>query len=204
MNNTDLRIDTYIQNAAPFAQPILIYIREQMHLYCEDITETIKWGMPHFEYKGAPFSYCAAFKQHCGLGFWMAELLSITEQEPSTEQGMGQFGKITCIDDLPNSIYFGKLCQQAMALHDAGTKLPSRSKPKSDPTSLFIPPAFMEKITEYPQALLTFEGFSYSKKKDYVEWYTQAKTDATREKRLAQTVEWLAEGKARNWKYEKC
>jgi len=201
MKNTDPRIDTYIENAAEFAQPILMHIRHMVHQHCPEVSETIKWSMPHFEYKGGIFCHFAAFKKHCALGFWHGESLQINSK---LEKAMGQFGRITSLADLPDDQAFIHLLKEAMKLHNAGVKIPSRSKDKSEKKELEIPPEFFNGLRKNPAALATFEAFSYSQKKEYVAWYTEAKTEATRTKRLDQAIEWMAEGKRRNWKYEKC
>jgi uncharacterized protein YdeI (YjbR/CyaY-like superfamily) len=201
MKNTDPRIDTYIENSAEFAQPILAHIRHMVHQHCPDVSETVKWSMPHFDYKGSIFCHFAAFKKHCALGFWYGELLQI---DSKLEKAMGQFGRITSLEDLPNDAAFVQLLNEAMKLHDAGVKLPSRNKDKSEKKELEVPLDFLGELQKNSAALATFDAFSYSQKKEYVDWYTEAKTDATRTKRLHQAIEWMAEGKRRNWKYEKC
>ena len=204
MGTRDPRIDDYISKAAPFAQPILQHLRELVHKHCPEANETIKWSMPHFEYKGSIFCRFAAFKQHCSFGFWLGDSMNL---DGKVEEAMGQFGRISSLADLPKDTVFGKLIVQAQKLHDAGTKSPIQKRNERNANvkrELEIPTAFNEALKSNPAALKTFEAFSYSNKKDYVEWYVEAKTDVTRSKRLAQAIEWMAEGKRRNWKYEKC
>jgi uncharacterized protein YdeI (YjbR/CyaY-like superfamily) len=200
MGTKDPRIDAYIAKSADFAKPILKHIRTQVHTHCPDATETLKWSMPHFEYGGGILCHMASFKQHCGFGFWLGSLLKI---DARSDDAMGQFGRITSLADLPGDAKFAQLIKQAMKLQDAGAKVPERAKPV-EKKELVIPPAFLAAVKKNKKALATFEAFPYSKKKEYVEWFTEAKTDATREKRLAQAIEWMAEGKSRNWKYQNC
>lgn len=201
MANQDPRIDAYIAKSPAFAQPILLHLRALIHAHCPDAVETIKWSVPHFEYQGSIFCGFAAFKQHCSFGFWLGELLPI---DSKPDAAMGQFGRITTLADLPNDKDFAKLIKQAMKLHNAGAKAPSRVKPAAEKKALEVPTAFLAAVKNNKLALATYEAFSPSKKKEYVEWYTEAKTDATRDKRLAQAIEWMAEGKSRNWKYQNC
>ncbi len=201
MGTRDPRVDAYIAKSADFARPILIHLRDIVHTHCPEVVETIKWSMPHFDYRGRIFCNIAAFKQHCAFGFWMGDLLDI---DAAAEQAMGHFGRVASLDDLPGDKAFAKLIKQAVKLHDAGVKAPSRAKPTAEKRALGVPPAFAAAVKKNKKAWATFEAFPPSKKKDYVEWYTEAKTDATREKRLAQAIEWMAEGKARHWKYENC
>lgn len=200
MGTNDPRIDAYIAKSAAFARPILKHIRAAVHANCADVDETVKWGMPFFEYAGGNLCHMAAFKAHCAFGFWLGPLLNI---DARAEKAMGQFGRITSLDDLPAAKEFARHIAQAMKLQDAGAKVPSRAR-TAEKTALAIPAAFMAKLKKHKKALATFEAFTYSRKKEYVEWYAQAKTDATRERRLAQAVEWMAEGKSRRWKYERC
>lgn len=200
MGTQDPRVDAYIEKAQPFAKPILKHLRTLVHAHCPDADETIKWSMPHFDYKGGIFCGMSAFKAHCAFGFWLGDALKI---ETKNAKAMGDFGCITKLEDLPSDREIARLIKAAMKLHDAGVKLPAREKPKT-PRPLEIPPAFLTAVKKNKAAFATFEGFSPSKKRDYVEWYTEAKTEATRDKRLAQAIEWMAEGKARHWKYEKC
>ena len=201
MATKDPRIDAYIAKSADFARPILKHIRQQVHAHCPEATETMKWSMPHFDYQGGIFCNMAAFKQHCAFGFWLGDLLKV---DTKLEKAMGDFGRIASLDDLPSDKDFGKLIKEAMKLHDAGAKAPSRVKPANEKKELVVPAEFLAAVKKNKKALATFEAFTYSHKKEYVEWFTEAKTDATREKRLAQALEWMAEGKSRHWKYQNC
>ena len=202
MGTKDPRVDAYIAKSADFAKPILKHIRQQLHAHCPEVTETLKWSMPHFEYQGGIFCGSAAFKAHCTFGFWLGDLLKI---DTRLEKAMGQFGRITSLEDLPSDKDFGKLIKEAMKLHDAGAKPPSRVKPAGEKKkALEVPAEFLAAVKKNKKALVTFDAFPYSKKKEYVEWFTEAKTDATRDKRLAQAIEWMAEGKSRHWKYQNC
>lgn len=200
MGTKDLRIDAYIAKSAAFAKPILTHIREHMHANCSEISETIKWSMPHFDYKGAIFSNMAGFKAHCALGFWLGDLLKI---DANADKAMGHFGRITSLAELPGDKEFARIIKAAMKLHDAGAKAPARPKP-TEKDELVVPDYFLIALKKNRQAYATFMAFSASKKKEYVEWVTEAKTDATRDIRLAQAVEWMSEGKSRNWKYQSC
>lgn len=204
MGKKDPRIDAYIDKAAEFAKPILIHLRRVVHAGCPDVEETIKWGFPHFEHKGVLCSM-AAFKQHCAFGFWKGGLLA--EKHPelagAEDPAMGQLGRITAIADLPEEEKLLQYVREAAALNEQGVKAP-RTKPKpKDEREVDVPADLMEALRANPQALATFEGFSYSNKKEYVEWVTEAKSEETRKRRRDLAVEWMAEGKIRHWKYVK-
>ena len=200
MPATDPRVDAYIDNAQDFAKPILNHLRKLVHEACPDVQETMKWSFPHFDYKGMMCSM-ASFKEHCAFNFWKQVLL---EQSafPAEKTAMGSFGRITSLKDLPSDKTLKKLIVDAARLNDQGVKVSKTvSKEKKE---LVVPDILMSALATNALAAETFNNFPYSKKKEYVDWITEAKTDATRDKRLGTTIEWLAEGKARNWKYEKC
>ncbi len=203
MVKKDKRVDAYIEKAQPFAKPILIHLRKLIHQGNPDVVETVKWGMPSFDYKGS-FCSMASFKQHAVFGFWKGKLLKDPKnylQERSAQGGdaMGNLGRITSVKDLPPDNVIIDFVRQARKLNDEGVKLPARSvKPK---TELVIPDYFLNALKKNKKALSTFENFSYSNKKEYVLWVTEAKTEDTRKSRLETAVEWMSEGKIRNWKY---
>lgn len=199
MPTTDSRIDDYIERSADFAKPILNHIRKLVHEAIPDVEEKIKWSMPFFDYKG-PLCNMASFKQHCAFGFWKQSLL---EQDafPTEKTAMGSFGCVTSVKDLPGDKLMIKLIRQAAKLNEDGVKIPK--KPAKEKKELVVPNTLAAALKKNTKARKTFEEFPYSKRKDYIEWLDEAKTDATREKRLATTIQQLEEGKSRNWKYEK-
>jgi len=195
------KFDDYIERSAEFAQPILMHLRKLVHQACPDIVETMKWSMPHFEHKG-PVCNMASFKQHCAFGFWKQSLL---EQNafPVQKTAMGSFGRIESPDDLPDDELILDLIRHAVKLNEDGIKL-KRAPASTEKKKLVVPEILTAALSKNPEAKKTFDEFPYSKKKDYVEWLDEAKTETTRDKRLAMTVSQLAEGKTRHWKYEKC
>lgn len=199
MGNRDKRVDAFIEKSAPFAQPVLGYLRDLVHEACPEVEEEIKWGFPHFMYKGM-FCSMAAFKEHCAFHFWKGSLIVGKVKRES----MGHFGRITSMDDLPPKRTLLGYLKEAKRLNDEGVVKTDKARKPSEKKELAIPPYFLTAVKKNKKALSAFEAFSYSHKKEYVEWVTEAKTDDTRQRRLATTVEWLAEGKSRNWKYERC
>lgn len=205
MAKKDVRIDAYINNAQPFARPILNHIRELVHKACPEVEETIKWGFPHFDYKGNMMCSMASFKQHCAFGFWKAALMKDAEKLVDTaksEVAMGHMGRITSLKDLPTDKTIMAYVKEASKLNDENIKLPSKtvSKEKKEITT---PAYFLAALKKNKEAKKTFDAFNYSNKKEYIEWLEGAKTESTRTKRLADAIEWMAEGKIRNWKYLK-
>jgi uncharacterized protein YdeI (YjbR/CyaY-like superfamily) len=199
MPTIDSRVDAYIEKSAEFAKPILVHIRKLVHKGCPEAVETMKWSMPHFDHKGM-LCGMASFKQHCTLGFWKQSLLE-NDAFPAQKTAMGSFGRITSISDLPPDDVIVGLVRQAAELNEKGVKVEKKPSVKKD---LVVPDYLNAALKKNKTARETFENFPYSCKKEYVEWIAEAKTDATREKRLATTLEWLSEGKRRNWKYENC
>lgn len=196
-------IDAYISRQQPFAIPILERLRDLVHETCPGVVEVIKWGHPNFEYKG-PFAGMAAFKAHATFGFWKDALLrkGSAPLGKSDEKAMGSFGRLTSLADLPGERAMRALIRRAMKLNDDGVKLPSRSATRK-PIVVRPPAYFLAAVRSNRRALATWEGLAPSHRRDYVEWVTGAKTEPTRERRLATTVTWLSEGKRHNWKYER-
>jgi uncharacterized protein YdeI (YjbR/CyaY-like superfamily) len=202
MNIHDPRIDAYIAKSADFAKPILKHLRELVHRACPDVEETIKWGLPSFQHQGI-LCNMAAFKQHCAFNLWKASVLPDPKNILGIPrgEGMGHLGRIMRLADLPADAVLVKYLREAVKLNEAGVKI-VRSKPKSaDRENLKTPDYLAAALRKNRQAAKTFDAFSYSNKKEYVEWLIEAKTEETREKRLASAIEWMEEGKPRNWKY---
>jgi len=202
MSTRDPRIDAYIASSADFAKPILTHLREIVHAACPDVDETMKWSFPHFTYKGMLCSM-ASFKEHCAFNFWKGALVvGASNGDGNGERAMGQFGRITAISDLPSKKTLTGYIKEAMRLNEAGVKSPTRSKPKAK-KEVAVPDDLTKALRKNRKALATFEKFSPSHRREYIEWITEAKGEETRNRRLATAVEWIAEGKPRNWKYMK-
>ena len=197
MGKKDPRVDAYIAKSANFAKPILTEIRAVVHDACPNVEETMKWSFPHFDYKGMMCSM-AAFKEHCAFGFWKASL--ILGGNGRSDEAMGQFGRITALSDLPSKKLMRGYIQKAMALNDSGTTI--KRQPKEPKKAIPVPADFMAAVKKNDRAQASFEAFSPSHQREYLEWITEAKTDDTRKRRIAQAIEWLAQGKSRHWKYE--
>ena len=199
--HTDQRIDAYIARSAPFAQPILEHLRRLVHAHVPGVQETMKWSFPHFMYHGEILCSMAAFKAHCAFGFWKGQLIKIGEGLFSDSgNGMGDLGKIKSINDLPNEGTFRIAFQEAMFLNESGQKV-ARVPKAPTPKTVAMPPDFKDLLQRHPQAALVYENFSASQQKEYLLWIEEAKTEPTRKKRMDISIEWLTEGKIRNWKY---
>lgn len=202
MDSSDYRIDVYISRAAEFARPILEYLREQVHETCPEVEETIKWGIPTFMYAGAILCSMAAFKQHASFGFWKQVLVVGDDVEGVFAQGMGSFGKLHSIRDLPQKRRLAAYIKKGMSLNERGVKSPGVRKTATPKPLPEVPADFAGALRANPAALATFEGFAPSHRRDYLDWILDAKREETRVRRIVQAVEWLAEGKSRNWKYQ--
>lgn len=204
----DPRIDAYINKARPFAQPILSHLRELMHEAVPPLTETIKWGHAFFEYNGRVLANMAAFKVHCSLGFWGKEMAGVLRERGVLQDGaMGSFGRIASLKDLPPDKQMLGLFRQAATFIDKGeyTSVMAGRKQttaRAAKPALATPPDFAAALKKNKAAAQVFAAFSPSCKREYIEWLTEAKRPETRERRLAQAVEMIAEGKQRNWKYQ--
>jgi uncharacterized protein YdeI (YjbR/CyaY-like superfamily) len=195
----DPRIDAYIAKSAAFAKPILKHLRKVVHAGCPQVQETLKWSMPHFDYKGVMCGM-AAFKEHCSFGFWK-ESLVFGDKKVAEKNGMGSFGCIKSLADLPNEKTLIGYVKKAAALNEAGIKTPGRTQPKKR-EPIAMPDDFGAALKKNAKARKTFENFPPSKRREYVDWVTGAKREETRQERLATSLEWLAEGKTRHWKYQ--
>lgn len=204
MGKREKAMDAYIAKSADFAKPILNHMRELVHKVCPDVEEKMKWSMPHFDYKGEMMCGMAAFKQHASFGFWKAALMKdpVLIESAKTEVAMGHLGKITSLKDLPSDKKLTAWIKEAMALNDKGIKLPAKTK-TAEKKELVVPDYFVKALAKNKKAQKVWDAFAYSHKKEYLQWITEAKTEATRESRMATTLDWVSEGKGRNWKYEK-
>jgi uncharacterized protein YdeI (YjbR/CyaY-like superfamily) len=198
MAKKDPRIDAYIAKSADFAKPILAHLRKVVHAGCPQVEETLKWSMPHFDYKGVMCGM-AAFKEHCSFGFWKADLILDKGNQPE-KRGMGSFGCIKSLKDLPGEKTLIGYVKKAAALNEAGIKVPGRTQPKKR-APIPVPDYFAAALKKNVKAGKTFESFSPSHRREYLEWITEAKREETRQERMATSIKWLSEGKARHWKY---
>ena len=198
MVSRDKRIDAYIEKSADFAQPILQHVRAAVHEACPEVEETIKWGFPHFMYHGM-FCSMAAFKQHCAFGFWKAKQMAELSETPGT--AMGDFGRITRIRDLPGKAVLKRLIRQAMQLNASPVSEPVAKTKRVAKPAPAAPEVFLKALAKNRKAWTTFENFSPSHQREYIEWILEAKREETVKKRIDASIEMLSEGKARNWKY---
>jgi len=197
MPKRDPRVDAYITAAGGFAQPILRHLRRLVHRACPDVEETLKWRMPTFMYHGI-LCGMAAFKQHVSFGFWKHALVMGAGAQ---RDGMGSFGKVAKLGELPPDKVLAAAVRRAMQLNETGAKVPRKTLKRAAPR---MPDDLAAALRRNKRALTAFEAFSPSSRRDYVEWITEAKREETRARRLAQATEWIAAGKPRNWKYMNC
>lgn len=199
MVKKDARVDAYIAKAAEFARPILIELRARVHANCPEVVETIKWGMPAFEYLG-PFAGMASFKKHAVFMFWKHDL--ILKDDEKAKEAMGSFGCIKETKDLPSKAQFAKYLKLAMELNENGVKVERKKTRPATPVAMH--PEFKAALARDKKAKAGFDGLAPGRQREYVEWIAEAKKDETRARRLEQAIEWLADGKPRNWKYMNC
>jgi hypothetical protein len=200
MPRKDPRIDDYIAAAAPFARPILKHLRKIVHTGCPDVEETIKWRMPHFDYKGM-FIGMAAFKQHCSFGFWREAALALGDKANDSD-GMGQFGRIMSLADLPDEDALIGYVRKAVKIKDASVKPRQSAKPRVKAVPLPVPDDLVRGLKRNRKARSTWNAVSPSHRNEYIEWITGAKREQTRAKRLETTLQQLDDGKPLNWRYQ--
>lgn len=201
MGTRDPRVDVYIAKQQEFAKPILAHIRDVVHAACPEVEETLKWSSPHFMYKGGMMCGMAGFKAHAIFGFWKGKLIDgVSPNRNGGGEAMGNFGKLTSVKDLPSKAAMTALIKQAMKLNEEGVTVPRPTrgtKPEAP-----VPPELKAALAKNGKAATHFAAFPPSHRREYVRWITEAKREETKAKRVAQAVEWIAEGKGRNWKYQ--
>ncbi|MCU7617732.1 YdeI/OmpD-associated family protein [Chryseobacterium sp. PBS4-4] len=202
MEKYNPKVDEYIEKSQDFAKPILNYIREIVHEFCPETEEAIKWKFPTFMYKGKILCSMVSFKQYCSMGFWLHdEMKTLKNLETDVEKtNMFSLGKITKLEDLPSKPQLKKIILEAMELTDMGVKLKKAAPTK---TEIEVPDYFQNALNQNKKAAEVFQKASPSFRKEYIKWTIDAKTEVTRNKRIEQALEWISEGKGRNWKYEK-
>jgi len=200
------QFDEYQKAAADFAKPIMAHLRELMHRACPEVVEEIKWGIPHFDYRGEMMCIFAAYKNHCAFTFWKESLMSDArlKANPDAKPTKRFMGKLTALSDLPSDGELIAFVHEAMALNDRGVKIaPRRDDRPAKAAEIVVPDAFAEQLSRHGQANAVFQSKSPSFRKEYVAWIADAKTDQTRQKRITESLEWIAQGKGLFWKYEK-
>lgn len=202
MEKYSTKVDEYIEKSQDFAKPILNYLREVVHEFCPDCEEAIKWKFPTFMYKEKILCSVVSFKQYCSMGFWLHdEIKTLREIDTKVEKtNMFSLGKITKIEDLPPKPQLKKIIQEAVELTDMGVKLKKAAPSKVE---IEVPEYFQNALNKNKKALEIFGKASPSFRKEYITWILDAKTETTRNKRMEQALEWISEGKGRNWKYER-
>lgn len=198
MGTRDPRVDAYIAKSGDFARPILTHLREVVHSACPDVVETMKWSSPFFDYHGAMCNM-AAFKEHAAFGFWKGALV-VGRPSGDGDGSAGQFGRITSVKDLPSKKELAAYIKTAMKLNEEGVNVPKAKKAKPE---LPVPPELAAALAKNRKARTAFEAFPPGHQREYNEWIGEAKGADTRARRVEQAVEWIAEGKSRNWKYQK-
>jgi hypothetical protein len=203
---SDPRVDAYIENAAPFAQPVLTHLRTLMHKACPRATESVKWGMPFFLQQGIILANMAAFKQHCAFGFWGPEMKKVLAGDGlDASDAMGTLGRITGLRDLPPDKSLLSYMRRAAELVESGQRQKSIERPRKPAKrkAVAVPPELKAALSKNKLAAKAFAAFSPSCQNEYSSWIAEAKRDETRNKRVLQAIEWIAKGKSRYWKYQK-
>jgi uncharacterized protein YdeI (YjbR/CyaY-like superfamily) len=200
VGSRDKRVDAYIAKSRDFAKPILSELREIVHEACPDAQETIKWGAPFYEYQGV-MCMMAAFKQHCSLGFWKERF--VYDDTAKGKKLSERLGRIESADDLPPRKDIISLVKKAAKVNEQGVKSPTRSADRPKKPEIPVPADFGAALRKNRKAQERFDAFPPSHRREYLAWITEAKTEATREKRMKTALEWIADGKSRNWKYQR-
>ena len=203
MPKKDARVDAYIAKAAPFARPILTKLRAAVHAAVPDAEESLKWSMPSFGTNGRILCQMAAFKEHAVFGFWHKGMTPVLGEWGAAREGeaMGRFGRLGSEKDLPPAKTLRAWLVKARELNasDEPARAPVKKK-----APLPVPADLAAALKKNAKAKQAFEAFPPGQRRDYIEWIVEARREETRAKRLATAVEWISEGKPRNWKYANC
>ena len=201
MGTRDPRIDAYIAKSAEFARPILSHFRALVHRAAPDVTETMKWSMPHFDHGGI-LCGMAAFKAHAAIGFWKGELI-VDKKYHKGNDAMGSLGRLTSLKDLPPDRVLIGYVKKGVALNAEGVKAPrvARREAKPKKPEAKVPTDLAAALKKNAKARKHWDAFPPSHRREYVEWITSAKQEETRARRLATCISQVAEGKSQNWKY---
>ena len=204
MGTKNKDVTRYIDGSPSFAKPILRRIRKLFHEASPKLSETIKWGVPYFEYNGL-VGGMARFKNHVSLGFWKSKEMA----DPNKLFTRGAKASmcnlhIQSLEDLPSDKILIKYVREAVKLNEptAVAKQAKKKKATGKKPKPRVPSILAKAFEGQKTARKFYESLSPSCQRDYVEWITEAKRESTKEKRVATTIEWLSEGKKRNWKYE--
>ena len=203
MANLNTKVTEYIAKSADFAKPILNHLRESIHSTCPDVEEDIKWGTPHYAYKGDHLCMMAGFKNHCSFSLYKAAFMKDKQIADSVKAGkkFGYMDKLKSVSELPTRKVLVAYIKEAMTINEQGIK---KVIPKSDKPKVFEVPDYFEKaLKANPKAKEIFYSKSDSFRKEYIVWITDAKTDDTRQKRIEQSLDQIAQGKGRFWQYAK-
>jgi uncharacterized protein YdeI (YjbR/CyaY-like superfamily) len=203
MAKLNSKVTDYIAKSADFAKPILNHLREIIHSTCPDVEEDIKWGTPHYGYKGDHLVMMAGFKSHCSFSLYKAEIMKDKTIQDSVKAGkkFGYMDKVKSIDELPAKKVLMAYIKEAMVINESGLK---KAVVKSDkPKVVEMPDYFAKALKANTKAYKVFAEKSDSFRKEYIVWIGDAKTEDTRQKRIEQSLEWIAEGKGRFWQYAK-
>lgn len=197
------RVDAYLASSAEFARPIMTHLRELIHRRCPAVVEEIRWGIPHFDYAGDMMCVFAAHRAHCSFTFLKESIMSDPrlQQNPGLPAAKRYMGRLASLENLPRDGELIALIGEAMQLNEQGIKVAPR--PPKPPAQLEIHPEFSQALADNAAAQAIFDKQSPSFRKEYLVWINDAKTEATRSKRIAESLEWIAEGKRRFWKYQK-
>lgn len=198
MNEASENITAYIEKATPEFKEVMIALRSVLNNPNFDIKEDWKWGAPNFNNEGM-ICWLAHFRNHVGMNFFKGTLIKdkynlFTHYREEKGNRQLKFSDINQI--IPEQIEY--YIEEAIKLNQENIKVVKKEIDTSLPLDLET------ELNNNPKAKMFFESLAPSYKRDYIEWIEEAKREATRTKRLATTMEWLSEGKKKNWKYENC
>lgn len=172
-------VDPWIASEPDYARPILNYLRDLIHEAAPDAVAQMKWSRPFYLVNGTPICYLAAFKQHCGFGFWSPDMTEVLKADGIAEPGAsGSFGRISSIADLPPADHLLRYLRHAADLARTGSaKTPMASgRRASAKAPIAMPTALATALAQSAEASAGFQKLSASCRREYFEWITSAKS----------------------------
>ena len=169
-------------------------------LLSTELEETVKWGMPTYTINGKNVVGFSGFKNHFGLWFFQGSFLKdphnllINAQEGKTKalrQMRFQDTKEIKTTTIKNYV------KEAIANSKAGKQI------KPEKKTLAIPAELKKALNEDKFLKSAFEKFTPGKQKEFSEYITEAKREATKISRLEKIIPMIKDGVGLNDKYKK-
>lgn len=191
------KISQYIESADVKKKEILQRLRDFLNRDDFGLTEDWKWHAPNFNSNGM-VCWLAFFKSHVGLNFFKGSLIEDLHglyDNASMDKG-NRIIKYKTINEI-NENLLEYYIYEAIKHNKEGAKITSKK------VEIEVPKDLAKALEKDIMAKDFFTNLAPGYKRDYIDWIISAKQEKTRLKRLETTLEWLGQGKKKNWRYKK-